>query len=55
MRGFKGQPKHNKVEIGYGVILEKEGQEIAKLICSEILNVALKENKELIVTAKTLM
>ena len=53
--GYKGSPKNNKIEIAYGVTPEKEGHGFATEICKELINVALTEDQNLRVTARTLM
>jgi RimJ/RimL family protein N-acetyltransferase len=52
--GFKGPPISNKVEISYEVIPKKKGLEYAAKICMLLTRLALKEDSEIRVTAKTL-
>jgi ribosomal-protein-alanine N-acetyltransferase len=51
---FKGAPKNNTVEIAYGVNPQKEGKGIGTAICGELIRIALHENPQLKVTARTL-
>jgi RimJ/RimL family protein N-acetyltransferase len=53
--GFKGAPKNDKVEIAYGTLPGKEGNGYATTICKELVNIALKEDSGLNITARTLM
>ena len=53
--GFKGAPRNNTVEIAYGIIPEKEGKGHATEICKLLTVMALKENQNLRITARTLM
>lgn len=53
--GYKGAPILNKVEIAYGTLPGKEGHGYASKICKELVNIALKHDLNLFVTARTLM
>jgi len=53
--GFKGAPRNNTVEIAYGVIPEKEGKGYATKICKNLTAMALEEDQNLRITARTLM
>jgi len=52
--GFKGLPKDNKIEIGYGTVPEKEGQGYATQICKQLVRLALENDPNIVVTARTL-
>ncbi len=53
--GFKGIPKNNKVEIGYGTVPEMEGRGYATQICGQLVKIALQHQPNLLITARTLM
>lgn len=53
--GFKGAPKNNKVEIAYGTKPEMEGRGYASKICGHLVKMALENNPDLVVIARTLM
>lgn len=53
--GYKGSPKNNRIEIGYGVIPENEGRGYATLICKHLVSYALEHDPNLRITARTLM
>lgn len=50
---FIGRPKDGKVEIAYWTFKEFEGQGIASFTCSELINIALRTDPEIVITAKT--
>jgi ribosomal-protein-alanine N-acetyltransferase len=52
--GFKGKPIDDVVEIAYGTFEGFEGRQIATEICKVLVNVALKEDSNLKVRARTL-
>ena len=52
--GFKGSPINNKVEIGYGVVPEKEGRGYATKICKHLVTFSLQQDPKVRVTARTL-
>lgn len=54
MGGFKGQPKAGKVEIAYGTFPEFEGQGFGTKICKELVQIALRTDSALRITARTL-
>jgi [ribosomal protein S5]-alanine N-acetyltransferase len=51
--GFTGQPIENKVEIAYWTFPANEGQGIASHACKSLIDIALKEFPNIIITAKT--
>lgn len=52
--GFKGKPINKKVEIAYSTFKEYEGQGIGKEICTLLVELSLKTDSTLIITARTL-
>ena len=52
--GYKGQPVDNKIEIAYGTFPRFENKGIGTKICNALVLMALQENPDLIVTARTL-
>ena len=53
--GFKGPPQNNTLEIAYGVAPEKERQGFGSQICQELTKIAINEDLQLRITARTLM
>ena len=51
--GFIGPPINNRVEVGYGIFKEFEGQGIATLACRELISIARNTIPNIIITAKT--
>jgi [ribosomal protein S5]-alanine N-acetyltransferase len=52
--GFKGQPINGTVEIAYGTIEKFRKQGIGTLICKELVDLALKTDPTIRITARTL-
>ena len=52
--GYKGQPVNNKIEIAYGTFPNFRKQGIGTEICKELVDLALKTDPSLIITARTL-
>jgi len=52
--GFKGRPVNNKIEIAYGTFPDFRMQGFGTEICKQLVNVALKADPTLIITARTL-
>ena len=52
--GFKGKPKNGKIEIAYGTFPKYEGKGIGTEICSQLVDLALKTDSEIEITARTL-
>jgi ribosomal-protein-alanine N-acetyltransferase len=52
--GYKGKPVNNRVEIAYGVFPQYQNKGIGKLIAKTLVDLALKTDADLIVTARTL-
>lgn len=50
---FVGQPTDGRVEIAYWTFKEFEGKGVASFACRELISIAMKEDPEVIVTAKT--
>lgn len=50
---FVGPPADNRVEISYHTFPEFEGRRIATWACREMILIALRNNPELTITAKT--
>lgn len=53
--GFKGPPQGGKVEIAYGTVPGKEGLGFATTVCQQLTHIALREDPQVRVTARTLM
>ena len=53
--GYKGSPKNSKIEIAYGVVPEEEGRGFATKICQQLTKIALNEDPDIRVLARTLM
>ena len=53
--GYKGSPTNNKIEIAYGVVPEEEGRGFATKICQQLIKIALNEDPDIRVLARTLM
>ena len=51
--GFIGKPKDGRVEIAYGTFKEFEGQGIASFSCKQLITIAKKTDRGIIITAKT--
>lgn len=51
---FKGAPKHGKVEISYGTFPQYRQQGMASEICRMLVELALKTEPAILVTARTL-
>jgi [ribosomal protein S5]-alanine N-acetyltransferase len=51
--GFTGAPKDGKVEIAYHTFAAYEGQGVATLACSLLINIAESGEETVIITAKT--
>ena len=52
--GFKGPPKNGKVEISYGTFKNFEGQGIGTQICKHLVDLSLKTDPAIKITAHTL-
>ena len=52
--GYKGQPVNNKIEIAYGTFPNFRKQGIGTEICKELVDLALKTDPSIIITARTL-
>ena len=52
--GYKGQPVNNKIEIAYGTFSNFRKQGIGTEICKELVDLALKTDPSIIITARTL-
>ena len=52
--GFKGQPKNGMVEISYGVFPKFERKGIGTQICGQIVKLALLNDSQIKITARTL-
>jgi RimJ/RimL family protein N-acetyltransferase len=52
--GFKGKPIDGKVEIAYGTMEPFRQQGVATLICKTLVELAIKTDPSVIVTARTL-
>ena len=52
--GFKGQPINNRIEIAYHTFPEYQNQGIGKMICEELVKLALATQPGVIITARTL-
>lgn len=52
--GFKGAPLNNKVEIAYGTFEAERGKGIGTEICRQLVALALLEDKNVVITARTL-
>jgi [ribosomal protein S5]-alanine N-acetyltransferase len=52
--GYKGKPVDNKIEIAYGTLPEYENQGIGTRICRSLVLLALRTDKNIIITARTL-
>jgi RimJ/RimL family protein N-acetyltransferase len=52
--GYKGKPVNNKIEIAYGTFERFRQKGIGKLICKALVELALKTDPQLTVTARTL-
>jgi RimJ/RimL family protein N-acetyltransferase len=53
--GFKGQPINGKIEIAYGTFEAYQKQGMGTAICKELVNVVLKTDPSIKITARTLM
>jgi [ribosomal protein S5]-alanine N-acetyltransferase len=53
--GFKGRPRHNRVEIAYGIFKRHERRGFGTELCKELVSLALRTDPGVIVTARTLM
>ena len=53
--GYKGTPKNGRIEIAYGTDPGRENQGIGTTICKLLTEMALKEDPNITVTARTLM
>jgi [ribosomal protein S5]-alanine N-acetyltransferase len=51
---FKGQPKNGKVEIAYGTMEQFRNQGIGARICKELVELSLRTNPSIKITARTL-
>jgi [ribosomal protein S5]-alanine N-acetyltransferase len=51
--GFTSAPSEGRVEIAYWTFAKYEGQGVASYACAALIEIALKENSSLIITAKT--
>jgi RimJ/RimL family protein N-acetyltransferase len=51
---FKGAPTDNKVEISYWVFPAFERKGIATAACKALIGIAITENREIIISARTL-
>ena len=52
--GYKGKPINNKIEIAYGVFPKYQGKGVATGICRELVQLALKADATVRITARTL-
>ena len=52
--GYKGRPVNNKIEIAYGTFPDFRKQGIGTEICKELVDLALKTDPSVIITARTL-
>jgi [ribosomal protein S5]-alanine N-acetyltransferase len=52
--GIKGKPKNETIEIGYGTFEEYRHQGIGTEICKELIDISLKEDPNVRITARTL-
>lgn len=52
--GFKGRPVNGTVEIAYGTFEPCRNQGIGTLICKELVNLSLKTDSSIKITARTL-
>ena len=52
--GYKGKPVNNRVEIAYGVFPQYQNKGIGTLIAKTLVDLALKTDANLIITARTL-
>jgi RimJ/RimL family protein N-acetyltransferase len=52
--GYKGKPKDGKIEIAYGTFLKHERKGIATEVCRQLVLLALKTDKSVKITARTL-
>jgi RimJ/RimL family protein N-acetyltransferase len=53
--GFKGQPINGKIEIAYGIFDAYQKQGMGTAICNELVNLVLKTDPSIKITARTLM
>jgi len=51
--GFTGKPQDGKVELAYWTFEEFEGKGIASFACKSLIEIALEENPEINIIAKT--
>jgi [ribosomal protein S5]-alanine N-acetyltransferase len=51
---FKGKPTHNKVEIAYSTFPAFQQKGMATEICKQLVQLALRSNPSVIITARTL-
>ena len=51
---FKGKPIENKVEIAYYTFQQHEGNGYATAMCKNLIDIAHKERKDIIISARTL-
>jgi [ribosomal protein S5]-alanine N-acetyltransferase len=51
--GFKGPPIHGRVEIAYGTMDEYQHQGIGTAICKELVDLSLRTDPSIIITART--
>lgn len=51
--GFTGKPQEGKVELAYWTFEEFEGKGIASFACKSLIEIALEENPEITIIAKT--
>jgi len=52
---FNRSPKNNKVELSYGVIPQEEGNGFATSFCQQLSGIALNEDPDIRVRARSLM
>lgn len=52
--GFKGKPRNGKIEIAYGTVANFEKQGYGTMLCKELVDLALKEDSTVQITARTL-
>jgi len=52
--GFKGQPANGKIEIAYGTFKPFEGKGVGKEICRLLVDISLKTDAAVRITARTL-
>jgi RimJ/RimL family protein N-acetyltransferase len=52
--GFKGNPVNGQIEIAYGTVPEFEGRGVSSLTCKFLTELAIREDSDLKLTARTL-